>query len=145
MVPDYRQKAPQYYHLDVQTKIFDKKQFEAVLGKEIKEEKAPKKGQFTMNSSLMDLQNGNLKSKLFYKMTMLGVKKRNRKETQENLRKMNEVMTREMPLRTVATFSLGKITLEQMDALLLIFNGHFFKGMWKLKKAKKRKKELNFL
>ncbi|MBP5187093.1 MAG: glycoside hydrolase family 3 C-terminal domain-containing protein [Clostridiales bacterium] len=145
VVPDYRQKAPQYYHLDVQTKIFDKKQFEAVLGKEIKEEKAPKKGQFTMNSSLMDLQNGNLKSKLFYKMTMLGVKKRNRKETQENLRKMNEVMTREMPLRTVATFSLGKITLEQMDALLLIFNGHFFKGMWKLKKAKKRKKELNFL
>ena len=144
-VPDYSQKAPQYYNLDVQTKIFDKKQFEEVYGKPIKEEKAPKKGEFTLNSSLEDLRNGNLKSKLFYRQMMHGVKKTNRKETQEHLKKMNEVMTREMPLRTVASFSLGKITIEQMDALVTIFNGHFFKGMSRWRKAKKRKKDLSFL
>lgn len=143
--PDYKGTAPQYYQLDVQTKIFDKKQFEAVYGKPIKEEKPPKKGEFTLNSSLEDLKRGNLKSKAFYRLMMHGVKKMNKKETQEHLRKMNEVMTREMPLRTVASFSLGKITIEEMEALILVFNGHFFKGMWRLKKAKKRKKTLSFL
>ena len=144
-VPDYTAKAPQYYNLDVQTKIFDKKQFESVYGKPIEDEKPPKKGEFTLNSALEDLRNGNLKSKLFYRSMMRGIKKRNKKETQEHLRRMNVVMTREMPLRTVASFSLGKITIEQMDALIMIFNGHFFKGMARLRKAKKRKKDLSFL
>lgn len=143
--PDYQNVAPQYYNLDVQTKIFDKKQFEAVYGKPIEDEKAPKKGDFTLNSSLEDLRNGNLKSKLFYRSIMHGVKKSNKKETQEHLRRMNIVMTREMPLRTVASFSMGKITIEQMDALVMMFNGHFFKGVSRWRKAKKRKKDLSFL
>ena len=143
--PDYSDKAPQYYNLDVQTKIFDKKQFEAVYGKPIKEEKAPKKGEFTLNSCLEDLKNGNLKSKAFYRFMMHRVKKSNKKETQEHLRKMNIIMTREMPLRSVASFSLGGITIEQMDALVTMFNGHFFKGVMRWRKAKKRKKDLSFL
>ncbi|MEE3351203.1 MAG: glycoside hydrolase family 3 C-terminal domain-containing protein [Saccharofermentanaceae bacterium] len=144
-VPDYTAKAPQYYNLDVQTKIFDKKQFEEVYGKPIEDEKAPGKGEFTLNSALEDLRNGNLKSKLFYRSIMHGIKKKNKKETQEHLRRMNIVMTREMPLRTVASFSMGKITIEQMDALVMMFNGHFFKGLMRWRKAKKRKKDLSFL
>jgi len=144
-VPDYTAKAPQYYNLDVQTKIFDKKQFEEVYGKPIEDEKAPGKGEFTLNSALEDLRNGNLKSKLFYRSVMHGIKKKNKKETQEHLRRMNIVMTREMPLRTVASFSMGKITIEQMDALVMMFNGHFFKGLMRWRKAKKRKKDLSFL
>ena len=76
---------------------------------------------------------------------MHGVKRSNKKETQEHLRRMNIVMTREMPLRTVASFSMGKITIEQMDALVMMFNGHFFKGVSRWRKAKKRKKDLSFL
>lgn len=144
-VPDYTAKSPQYYNLDVQTKIFDKKQFEEVYGKPIEDEKAPGKGEFTLNSALEDLRNGNLKSKLFYRSVMHGIKKKNKKETQEHLRRMNIVMTREMPLRTVASFSMGKITIEQMDALVMMFNGHFFKGLMRWRKAKKRKKDLSFL
>lgn len=145
LAPDYREKAPQYYRLDSQTKIFDQKQFEEVLGHKIKEEKDPKKGEFTLNSSVEDVRNGNLIGKLFYQSIRLGIKKRNKTETQEHLKKMNEVMTMEMPLRTVATFSLGRITIEQMEALLLMMNGHFFKGLWRMRKAKKRKKDLSFL
>ncbi|MBR6255026.1 MAG: glycoside hydrolase family 3 C-terminal domain-containing protein [Clostridiales bacterium] len=143
--PDYSASAPQYYNLDVQTKIFDKKQFEAVYGKPVKEEKAPKKGEFTLNSSLEDLKNGNLKSKLFYRSTMRKIKKQNKKETEEHLRRINITMTREMPLRTVASFSMGGVTIEQMEALVTIFNGHFFKGVARWRKAKKRKKDLSFL
>ena len=145
VAPDYREKAPHYYHLDSETKIFDKKQFEEVYGAKIKEEKDPKKGEFTMNSSVEDLRNGNFFGKMFYKIIRLSVKKRNRKETQEHFKLMNEVMTMELPLRTLASFSLGKFTIEQMEALLLLMNGHFFKGIWRLRKARKRKKDLSYI
>ncbi|MBO4688480.1 MAG: glycoside hydrolase family 3 C-terminal domain-containing protein [Clostridiales bacterium] len=142
VAPDYQEKAPQYYHLDSQTKIFDKKQFEVVYDRKIQEEQDPKKGEFTLNSSVEDVGKGNLFGKIFYQSVRLSIKKRNKKETQEHLKKMNEVMTMEMPLRTLATFSLGKITIEQMEALLLLMNGHFFKGIWRMRKARKRKKNL---
>ncbi|MBR5974748.1 MAG: glycoside hydrolase family 3 C-terminal domain-containing protein [Clostridiales bacterium] len=145
VAPDYQEKAPQYYHLDSQTKIFDKKQFEEVYGATIKEESDPKKGEYTLNSSVEDVRHGNIFGKIFYNSIRLSIKKRNKQETQEHLKKMNEVMTMEMPLRTVATFSLGITTLEQMEGLLLLMNGHFFKGIWRLRKARKRKKTLSFL
>ncbi len=144
-VPDYRTVAPHYYHLDAETKIFEKKQFEAVYGRAIEEEEAPKKGTFNLNSSVEDVKNGGLVGKLIYKLTMMGVKKTNKKETQENLKRMNEVMTKEMPLRTLAGFSMGRISIEQMEAYIKMMNGHFFKGLWALKKARKRKKELDTL
>lgn len=144
-VPDYREKAPHYYDLTVETKIFDKKQFEAVYGRAIKDDPAPKKGQYTLNSCLNDIKNGGLFAKIFYKTTMFSAKRALKKETQEHLRKMSEVMTLEMPLRTLATFTLGEVTLEQMEAYLLLMNGHPFKGIVRLIKAKKRKKTLAFL
>ena len=76
---------------------------------------------------------------------MLLIKWRNRKETQEHLRVINIAMTKEMPLRTLASFSMGKVTIEQMEAWILIFNNHIFKGLWRMRKARKRKKELNFI
>lgn len=144
-VPDYRDRAPQYYHLDSQTKIFDRKQFECVYGSMITEEKDPKRGQFTLNSSVEDLRNGNLYAKYFYQKTRLSLKWRMRNETQEHFKRMMEVTTLESPLRSTATFSFGKITLEQMEAKLLIMNGHFFKGVWRSIKARKRKKDLAYI
>lgn len=144
-VPDYRSVAPQYYQLDGQTKIFDKKQFEAVYGRPIQEETKPKKGMFNLNSTLEDVKDSGLIAKLFYKLMMRGVNKTNKEEVREDQRKMTEVMTREMPLRTVATFSLGKMSLAQMEALITIMNGHFFKGCFRMIKAKKKKKELALL
>lgn len=144
-VPDYRESAPQYYHLDSQTKIFDKKQFEVVYGSLIAEEKDPKRGQFTMNSSLEDLKNGNLYAKYYYQKVRLKLKWDMRKETQEYLKRMNEAMTLESPLRTYATFTVGKVTLEQMEAKLLIMNGHVFKGLWRSFKARKRRNGLAYI
>ncbi len=145
IAPDYSEKAPQYYNLDSQTKIFDRKQFEVVYDSKILEENDPKKGEFNLNSNVEDVRRGNLFGKAFYQIMKLSIKKRNKLETQEEMKKMNEVMMMEMPLRTVATFSLGRITIEQMEALLLLMNGHFFKGIWRAIKAKKRKKDLAFL
>ena len=145
MAPDYSEKAPQYYNLDSQTKIFDRKQFEVVYDSKILEENDPKKGEFDLNSNVEDVRRGNLFGKAFYQIMKLSIKKRNKLETQEEMKKMNEVMMMEMPLRTVATFSLGRITIEQMEALLLLMNGHFFKGIFRAIKAKKRKKDLAFL
>jgi beta-glucosidase len=145
VAPDYQEKAPQYYHLDSSTKVFEKKQFEAVYGQEILEEKPPKKGEFHLNTSVEDLRRGNFIAKLYYHITMLLIKWRNRKETQEHLRVINIAMTKEMPLRTLASFSMGKVTIEQMEAWILIFNNHIFKGLWRMRKARKRKKDLNFI
>ncbi|MBP5492339.1 MAG: glycoside hydrolase family 3 C-terminal domain-containing protein [Clostridiales bacterium] len=144
-VPDYQEKAPHYYKLDAETKIFDKNQFEEIYGKKIVEEAAPKKGQYTLNSNIEDVRGGNLFGKIYYRITMLTLRKTLKKETQEHLRKMTEVMTLEMPLRTLATFSLGKITLEQMEAYIKMMNGHPFRGLWALMKANKRKKDLEIM
>ena len=145
LAPDYREKAPHYYHLDSETKIFDKKQFEVVYDAKILEEKEPKKKEFTMNSTVEDMRRGNFIGKIFYQIMRLSIKLRNRKETQEHFKLMNEVMIMELPLRTMASFSMGKITIEQMEALLLMMNGHVFKGLWRMRKARKRKKSLAFL
>ena len=116
-----------------------------VYDAKILEEKEPKKKEFTMNSTVEDMRRGNFIGKIFYQIMRLSIKLRNRKETQEHFKLMNEVMIMELPLRTMASFSMGKITIEQMEALLLMMNGHVFKGLWRMRKARKRKKTLAFL
>ena len=97
-----------------------------------------------MNSTVEEIQNAGIVGKLIYKITMFGNRRSNKQEgVPEDQKRMMEVMTKEMPLRTLASFSQGKISIEQMEAYILMMNGHFFKGLWALKKARKRKKELD--
>ena len=144
-VPDYRALAPHYYNLNAETKIFEKKQFEAVYGRQIHEEKPPKKGEFTLNTTVEEARSGGIVGKIIYKTTMFGISRANKNEKQEDHKKMREVMAKEMPLRTLAGFSLGRISIEEMESYILMMNGHFFKGLWARKKAGKRKKELDKL
>ncbi len=144
-VPDYRALAPHYYNLNAETKIFEKKQFEAVYGRQIHEEKPPKKGEFTLNTTVEEARSGGIVGKIIYKTTMFGISRANKNEKQEDQKKMREVMAKEMPLRTLAGFSLGRISIEEMESYILMMNGHFFKGLWARKKAGKRKKELDKL
>jgi len=144
-VPDYRSVAPRYYQLNTETKIFEQKQFEALCGRVITEEKPPKKGEYSLNSMVQEVRSAGLVGKAIYNITMLGIKRANRGDKPEDQKKMAEVMAKEMPLRTLATFSLGRISLEQMEAYILMMNGHVFKGLWAWKKSRKRKKELDKL
>jgi beta-glucosidase len=45
-----------------------------------------------------------------------------------------------LPMRGIARMTAGKISHKQLDALITMFNGAFFKGAKQFFKAKKQKK-----
>jgi len=47
----------------------------------------------------------------------------------------------ELPIRNLAVFSNGRVDEFEVDGLIMMFNGHFFKGYKMYKKAKKAKKQ----
>jgi beta-glucosidase len=46
-----------------------------------------------------------------------------------------------LPLRGIARMTAGKISHRQLDALIIMFNGSFFKGVKQFFKARKQKKQ----
>ena len=56
---------------------------------------------------------------------------------------MYKYMINELPLRNLARMSKGKISSGQLDGLIMMFNGRFFKGMKKYFKEGKIRKERN--
>ncbi len=61
-----------------------------------------------------------------------------------NKKMMNtfEMLVFHMPFRGMARMSAGALTMEMVDGLLLIVNGHFFKGISLLIKGKKHQKQV---
>ena len=55
---------------------------------------------------------------------------------------MAERMLDEMPLRTLALFSGGRLSFEVLDGLLLIMNGRFFRGLRTLSRARREHPEM---
>lgn len=45
------------------------------------------------------------------------------------------------PMRSLAKMTGGAITLKQLDGLIMMFNGHFFKGLHQFNKNKQRKEK----
>lgn len=141
-LPDFKEKAPHYYALDAQTKIFDEAQFEAVYGKKIPAPVVQKKGCFDCNATLADMKDG-LIGKLLLSKLRGQQKKMYKEDRREDQVRMFESMIDDMPLRAMCILSPAMMTVKEMDAYILMANGHFFKGIFAMNKARKWKKDMN--
>lgn len=119
--PDYREKAPAYYHLAIPSTRLNKRDFEVIYGRKIQNPDTVKKP-FHANSTLQDLQDtwiGRLVAKQLRRRLgeMIGVE-----DEQDPLWQMAWHMILEMPLRSVVSLSEGRIPHHGVQGLILWAN-----------------------
>lgn len=135
-LPDMREKAPAYYHLSQGIQVPDE-QFEALLGQPIPARVRVKGTALTLNSTVTDIRDrwlgrrlSNMILKQSGKMAM----------GDPDLKVMMDKMIKDMPLRLIAMMSDsgdGGMTLNQVEGLLEMLNGHYIKGLRQFRKKKK--------
>ncbi|MFA7674042.1 MAG: glycoside hydrolase family 3 C-terminal domain-containing protein [Clostridia bacterium] len=135
-VPDYTESAPAYYTMTAEVLDIPKKQFEAILGHAVPD--SPPNRPYTINSTINDIQTsftGRLLTWLMMKKVrhMTDVAKND-----ENLELMIREMLYDMPLRSLCLMTGGMFTMIQVEGLVTMMNGRFFKGLGMVtaKKAK---------
>ena len=111
-----------------------KEQFEKLLGHAVPSGALDKKGEFTTASCLEDLKN-TLLGKLLHHLILNRSSSALEDNADEGMKRMAASMVLSMPLRA---FSMaGSFTLEQVEGLVTILNGHFFKGIKQMRAGKK--------
>ncbi len=127
---DYLEKeTPSYFDLPKGEFIIKDREFESVYGKPLPAFYIGKK-RFTANSTLMDIREtwlGRFINKLFDKHAPKFMGK-----TRDDLKNMMELSFQELPLRTFCLCSNGAFTMPQLDGLVHMLNGRFFKGLYGL-------------
>jgi len=108
-----------------------KQDFEALLGRAVPSAAPAKKGEFTEASCLEEL-----KVTLIGKIMIAGVRKSMKgmveANADEGMKRMAEAMVFSMPLRAMTM--TGAMTHDTVSGIVDMANGHFFKGLAKMKK-----------
>jgi beta-glucosidase len=137
-LPVSASKLAPYYQLPTTNDIPDDT-FEALLGRPLPANQGARKGTYTLNSPVGDMTDsfiglllGNTMQKQMQRMVQ------GQEDTPIGL--LMEAMAREMPLRTMLMTG-GRISREMLEALLLLINGKFFKGLGALVKARRTRKK----
>ncbi len=124
-LPDYRQKLPNYYDLSKGIQISDR-EFEILLGRPIPPSERPEGMPHTINSTMTDIQDKWLGRQLLTIMKK-GIEKM--AKGSPDIKIIAEAMIMDMPLRFLTMSSDGGFTIDQVDGLVEMLNGHFFKGL----------------
>lgn len=140
-IPDYTTSAPAYYDIASATEI-PTEQFEALYGAKMMENTPFKKGEFTANNTI-----GQCNVKGFGRfMYRLAVGAVNLVALSAENPEMLTNSVKDMPYRTIASWSMGIITDRALAGMVDMLNGkkggfrRFLKGLGKDKKAKQRNK-----
>lgn len=137
VVPDYRKNAPEYYAIDRNAKIISDTSFSVLLGRDIPDNTKKMRGEFTLNSTLEDVS-VTFVGKMLYKSILKNfMKMAQGTDTDETTIRMMEAIVRDMPVRSMVLMGGGALNFKMADGLLLMMNGHFFKGLVKLIKGRK--------
>jgi beta-glucosidase len=126
-----------YYQIATATDI-PEDAFEALLGHALPVNLGARKGSYTLNSPVGDMRDsfvGRLLSSFMHKQMARMIQ--GQEDTPIGL--LMEAMAREMPLRSMLMAG-GGINREMLDALLVMINGKFFKGLIALLKAARKNK-----
>jgi len=108
--------------------------FEALLGKPVPLNQSPKKGKYSLNTPVGDMSDSFIGRRLFSFMQKQMAKMIDGQEdTPTGL--LMASMAREMPMRGMLMVADGSITREILEALLLLINGSFLKGLSAMIKA----------
>lgn len=126
-------KLTDYYNPSLPFKA-DKKQFEILLGHEPSNGELDKKGEFNNSSCLEDLRSTFI-GKILYNRISKDPSSALEDNADEGMKNNASSMLVTMPLRAI-TMS-GKISRAQVDGIVEIANGHFFKGLKKLNNKNK--------
>lgn len=124
-LPDYRNNLPGYYDLSNGMQISDK-EFETLLGRPIPPGERPEGLPHTINSTMTDIQDKWL-GRLLLTIMKKGIEKM--AKGSPDIKIIAEAMMMDMPLRFLTMSSDGGFTIDQVDGLVEMLNGHFFKGL----------------
>ncbi len=132
-IPDYRSIAPGYYDLSGGLNVSDE-EFTALLGRLIPARERNPQAEYTINSTITDIQ-----GHWFGRILLVLINHQLEKMGKENadLKLMAEKMLMDMPLRSLSMNGGGQITGAMVEAIVDVVNGRVFKGLRKfLKKTK---------
>ena len=130
---DKYSKLTDYYNPSVPFKA-DKRQFEILLGHKASEGEFDKKGEFSDSSCLEDLRSTFI-GKVLYNFVSKSPLKVLEDNADEGMKNNASSMLLTIPLRAI-TMS-GRISKKQVDGIVDIANGHFFRGLIKLRSKNK--------
>ncbi len=109
--------------------------FEKLYGKALPDTKKVKGEPFTSESTMEDVS-GTFIGRKLNKIIRKIMRKTVGSDNSPSMERMAEAMIRHLPVRLLAIFSRGKVTHKVVDALVLMINGKYLKGLVKLIKAK---------
>lgn len=129
-VPDYHKIAPAYYDVSEGKIEISNQEFEALLGYKIPVIEICKP--FNRNNTIGDVQSTFI-GRILLKQINKRMKELYVNEKNSDMENMGKAMIIDLPLRNLVVFSNGLITSKMLDGLLDMMNGHFFKGLKKIK------------
>ena len=137
-VPDYRESAPQYYHLPQGTLDIPQEQFEALYGRKMPPQRRDPEAAFTLNSTLSDARRS-LLGKILYAIFARKMREALGSEgaQDESMARMVEAMLLDFPLRA---FSMGGVSLTLIEGIVLLLNQKYGKGIGRLIESRREPK-----
>jgi beta-glucosidase len=129
--PVDRAKLDAYYR-PIKDYRFSQADFEGLLGHTVPANVAPAKGSYTLNTPVSEL-NGTFTGRLLYKMVQAAIGRmvQGKEETPTGV--LMRATAHDMPLRNML-MTEGPLNRAKLEALLLMMNGHFFRGLLALVK-----------
>ncbi|NLT18177.1 MAG: glycosyl hydrolase [Clostridiales bacterium] len=132
-VPDYSKTTPSYYSLSNVDNI-SAEEFEILLGRKINEYIKPGKGEYTFNTCVNEFD-ATWFSRWFKKFTVRNSKILLPKNSTPAEKKMVVNGALAFPVRNLFAMSGGVVSYKSSEGILMMLNGHFFKGLGKLIKG----------
>ena len=119
-----------------------REEWETMMGKRIPESAEPVKGEFTMDSTCLEMKDSSLIMKLQYKITENVIAKSfdGKKDISNPAYKMMLTNATDGPMRTVVISSNGMMSERMARAFLAMANGRYLRGIGELLFPKKRLK-----
>jgi len=137
-VPDFRHDAPVYYALNKSNPVFTQQQFEAVYGAEMPGTVLPHKGGYHLNATLSEVK-GTFAGRILNRNVRRQMAESFKKDPRPDEVRMQQASVDDLPLRALVSFSGGEIGFKMLESLLLMMNGHFFRGLFSLCRSAAKK------
>jgi beta-glucosidase len=103
--------------------------FSALLGRTLSEKMTPIPGDYTLNTPIGDMS-ASLVGRLLQRFIASQIRKLIAGQEGTPTAYLMEAMVSDMPLRSIVMMSSGLVTRQVADAVLVMINGHFFKGLY---------------
>lgn len=128
-VPDLRQIAPEYYQKAKRGLKVSEESFKKVLTRELPKKKVIKRGEFSLNSTLGDVRISRLGFWIYqYAMNQFTKVALEHGHDQALIDRLKSAFE-DMPLRSFILVTNGQLSQRQLETVLHLMNGHYFKAL----------------